>query len=314
MTTAVVKSGSMEAARSTSIFGARGLRSRVQGLAAGARRVADELTAATLGRDFEQRAQHIRDHYARMGGDPFGLDPEFTRYGAMLTAFMHRRYFRTEVHGIENVPPGRALLIANHSGQIPIDGLILVLALFFDANPPRLMRAMVEKWMQTLPFVAPLIARLGQVVGVPDNCQRLLERDELILAFPEGVRGIVKPYTRRYQLEEFGQGFMRLALATRSPVVPVAVIGAEEQYISVGNLEWAARAFGLPALPVVPQLMMPGGLLPLPTKYRLYFGEPLTFEGDPEDERAVSEHVWLVRQTIQRLLVQGLERRRSVFF
>ena len=100
---------------------------QVQGLAAGARRVADELTAGTLGRDFEQRAQHIRDHYARMGDDPFGLDPEFTRYGAMLTAFMHRRYFRTEVHGIENVPAGRALLIANHSGQIPIDGLILAL-------------------------------------------------------------------------------------------------------------------------------------------------------------------------------------------
>jgi 1-acyl-sn-glycerol-3-phosphate acyltransferase len=309
---AMVKS-SLEVWRRASPFGVRGLLDKVQHLAAGARRVADELTAGTLGRDFEQRAQHIRDHYARMGDDPFGLDPEFTRYGAMLTAFMHRRYFRTEVHGIENVPAGRALLIANHSGQIPIDGLILALTLFFDANPPRLMRAMVEKWMQTLPFVAPLIARLGQVVGVPENCHRLLERDELILAFPEGVRGIVKPYTRRYQLEEFGQGFMRLALATRSPVVPVAVIGAEEQYISVGNLEWAARAFGLPALPVVPQLVV-GGLLPLPTKYRLYFGEPLTFDGDPADERAVSEHVWVVRQTIQRLLVHGLERRRSVFF
>jgi 1-acyl-sn-glycerol-3-phosphate acyltransferase len=307
--TAVVRVGTPERGN-----GARRLLGHVQSLAASARRVADELATHTLGRDFEQRAQYIRDHYARMGDDPFGLDPEFTRLGAMFTAFMHRRYFRTEVHGIENVPPGRALLIANHSGQIPIDGLILALTMFFDANPPRLMRAMVEKWMQTLPFVAPLIARLGQVVGVPDNCHRLLERDEVILAFPEGVKGIVKPYTRRYQLEEFGQGFMRLALATRSPVVPVAVIGAEEQYISVGNLEWAARAIGLPALPVVPQLIVPGGLLPLPTKYRIYFGEPLKFEGDPADERLVSEHVWLVRQTVQRLLVHGLERRRSVFF
>jgi 1-acyl-sn-glycerol-3-phosphate acyltransferase len=306
--------GRANAAAPSAMLGVRNLLARVQGLTAGARRVAEELAAATLGRDFEQRAEYIKNHYAQMGDDPFGLDPEFTRYGAMLTAFMHRRYFRTEVHGIEHVPPGRALLIANHSGQIPIDGLILALTMFFDANPPRLIRAMVEKWMQTLPFIAPLIARLGQVVGVPDNCHRLLEREELILAFPEGVRGIVKPYTRRYQLEDFGQGFMRLALATRSPVVPVAVIGAEEQYISVGNLEWAARAVGLPALPVVPQLMVPGGLLPLPTKYRIYFGEPLHFEGDPADERAVTERVWLVRQTIQRLLVHGLERRRSVFF
>lgn len=311
--TAVIKVGNPDGHQRGG-FGARRLLHHVQNLAASARRVADDLAANTLGRDFERRAQYIRDHYARMGDDPFGLDPEFTRYGAMLTGFMHRRYFRTEVHGIEHVPPGRALLIANHSGQIPIDGLILALTLFFDANPPRLMRAMVEKWMQTLPFIAPLIARLGQVVGVPDNCHRLLERDELILAFPEGVRGIVKPYTRRYQLEEFGQGFMRLALATRSPVVPVAVIGAEEQYISVGNLEWAARAIGLPALPVVPQLVLPGGLLPLPTKYRIYFGEPLEFEGDPADERLVGEHVWLVRQTIQRLLMHGLERRRSIFF
>jgi 1-acyl-sn-glycerol-3-phosphate acyltransferase len=287
---------------------------RAQGLAANARRAADDIAVAALGHDFEQRALHIRDHYARLGDDPFGLDPDFARNGAMLTAFMHRMYFRTEVHGIENVPPGRALLIANHSGQIPIDGLILALSLFFDANPPRLMRAMVEKWMQTLPFVAPWIARLGQVVGVPDNCHRLLEREELILAFPEGVKGIVKPYTRRYQLEQFGQGFMRLALATRAPIVPVAVIGAEEQYISVGNLEWAARALGLPALPVVPQLLLPGGVLPLPTKYRIYFGEPLTFEGDPADERSVASYVWLVRQTIQRLILHGLERRRSVFF
>jgi 1-acyl-sn-glycerol-3-phosphate acyltransferase len=286
---------------------------RAQGLAAFAKRKADDIAVTTLGHDFEQRALHIREHYAQQGDDPFGLDPEFAAYGAMATAFMHRMYFRTEVHGIENVPAGRALLIANHSGQIPLDGLILALALFFDGNPPRLMRAMVEKWMQTLPFVAPLIARLGQVVGLPDNCQRLLEREEVILAFPEGVRGISKPYTRRYQLEQFGQGFMRLALATRAPIVPVAVIGAEEQYISVGNLEWAARAIGLPALPVLPQLML-GGLLPLPTKYRLYFGEPLVFEGDPADERTVASHVWLVRQTIQRLILHGLERRRSVFF
>lgn len=286
---------------------------RVQGLAGVARRAADDFALTTLGRDFEQRASIIRDHYARLGDDPFGLDPEFARYGALLTAVLYRHYFRTEVHGIEHVPAGRALLIANHSGQIPIDGVILALSLFFEANPPRLLRAMVEKWMQTLPFIAPLIARLGQVVGVPDNCQRLLEREELILAFPEGVKGIVKPYARRYQLEDFGQGFMRLALTTQSPIVPVAVIGAEEQYISVGNLEWAARAIGLPALPIVPQLVV-GGLLPLPTKYHIHFGEPLTFEGDPEDERSVAEHVWLVRQTIQRLIVHGLERRRSVFF
>jgi 1-acyl-sn-glycerol-3-phosphate acyltransferase len=290
--------------------GAGRLLGSLDAIAAAARRAA----AGVAGSDFEQRAEHVRKHYELRGDDPFGLDPALTRYGVLLTAFLYRKYFRTEVFGIENVPDGRALLIANHSGQIPIDGLIIGLSQFLDRSPPRLVRAMVEKWMQTLPFVAPLIARLGQVVGVPENCQWLLERDELILAFPEGVRGIVKPYTRRYQLEEFGLGFMRLALATGSPIVPVAVIGAEEQYISVGNLERAARAMGFPALPVVPQLILPGGLLPLPTRYRLHFGEPLIFEGDPADEQLVTDHVWLVRQTIQKLLADGLARRTSVFF
>jgi 1-acyl-sn-glycerol-3-phosphate acyltransferase len=287
---------------------------RIHGLEGGVRRAAEEILRATLGRDFEQRSLELSEHYAKQGDDPFGLDPDFVRRSVMLTALLHRHYFRTEVHGLEHVPRGRALLIANHSGQIPIDALIIGLAVFLDSERPRLVRTMVEKWMQTIPFIAPWIARLGQVVGVPDNCNLLLAREELILAFPEGVRGIVKPFTRRYQLEEFGPGFMRMALATDSPIVPVAVIGAEEQYVSVGSLDWAARVLGLPALPIVPQLILPGGLLPLPTKYRLYFGEPLRFAGDPADERSVLAHVWLVRQTIQRLIRHGLEQRRSVFF
>jgi 1-acyl-sn-glycerol-3-phosphate acyltransferase len=287
---------------------------RIQGLEGGLRRALEEMLRTAVGRDFEQRARQLREHYARQGDDPFGLDPDFVRRSVMLTAVLHRHYFRTEVHGLEHIPRGRALLIANHSGQIPIDALIIGLSVFLDSERPRLVRAMVEKWMQTIPFIAPWIARLGQVVGIPENCHLLLEREELILAFPEGVRGIVKPFTRRYQLERFGQGFMRLALATDSPIVPVAVIGAEEQYVSVGNLERAARVLGLPALPLVPQLMLPGGVLPLPTKYRIHFGEPLRFSGDPADERSVLAHVWLVRQTIQRLLQQGLEQRRSVFF
>ncbi len=278
------------------------------------RRIAGGLAESTLGRDFEERAQAVRDYYGGRDEDPFGLDPEVARLAVMATAFVYRRYFRTQVFGIENLPKGRGLLVANHSGQIPIDGVLLCLAAFLEPNPPRVVRAMVDKWMQTLPFIAPLIARLGQVVGVPDNCRRLLLRDELILVFPEGVRGIVKPYTRRYRLEEFGLGFMRLALETKTPVVPVAVIGAEEQYVSVGNLEWAAKAIGLPALPVVPQLVIPGGALPLPTKYRIHFGEPLRFEGDPEDDQKVAENVWVVRQTVQHMLRRGLAERKNVFF
>lgn len=279
------------------------------------RRVMDDLAVRALGTDFEERCQRVRERYARLGGDPFGYDPDFSKYMSIIAAVFHRLYFRTNVYGIENVPPGRALLIANHSGQFPLDGMIIATAMFMDAEPPRVVRAMVEKWVQTLPFVSMLFNRTGQVVGVPENCERLLEQEELILAFPEGTRGISKPFTRRYQLEEFGLGFMRLAVQTGAPIVPVAVVGAEEQFINVGNLDWLAKAVGVPVLPIVPQFFIPGGLMPLPTKYHVYFGEPMVFEGDPDDDDTVMEEkVWLVRQTIQSMINRGLKERKSLFF
>lgn len=280
----------------------------------GAKALMDGAALRTFGPDFEERAARVREHYDRSGGDPFGLDPDFTKYMSMMAAIFHRWYFRAQVIGIENLPPGRMLLISNHSGQLPIDGMIIMMSVFMHAEPPRIARAMVEKWSQTLPFVGVFFSRTGQVVGVPENCRLLLERDECILAFPEGVRGINKPFSRRYQLEEFGLGFMRLAIETGTPIVPVAVIGAEEQFINVGNLTWAAKALGVPSFPIVPQWLVPGGLIPLPTKYRVYFGEPLRFEGDPDDDDAALEQkVWLVRQTIQSMINRGLKERTGIF-
>jgi 1-acyl-sn-glycerol-3-phosphate acyltransferase len=280
-----------------------------------AQRAAEELRLKLLGDDFEQRVQHLREHYSNLGGDPFGFDPEMARNAAVASAFFHRMYFRTDVYGIENVPKGRVLLISNHSGQIPIDAAIISAAFFFNSNPPRMVRALVEKWTATLPFVSLFFNRVGQVVGVPENAKRLLEMGELLLAFPEGVRAIVKPYAKRYQLESFGLGFMRLAIETNTPIVPVAVIGAEEQYFSLGNLKWAAKILNIPVFPVVPQLLIPGGQFPLPTKYRLYFGEPMYFQGGSDDDDAVvADKVWLVQQTISDMLRRGLSARRSVFY
>lgn len=285
-----------------------------QRLLAGTRRQVDELALRLLGPNFDERVRFLRKRYSELGGDPFGLDADTAKYAVMVCAFFHRMYFRAEVHGIEHVPAGRVLLIANHSGQVPIDGAIIGSALFLDADPPRLIRAMVEKWSQTLPFVSTFFSRVGQVVGVPENARRLLEMDEALLVFPEGTRGISKPFSRRYQLEEFGLGFMRLAIETRSPIVPVAVVGAEEQYINLGNLRWAARALGMPVFPVVPQWIVPGAQMPLPTKYRLYFGEPMRFRGDPDEEDAIiEEKVWVVKQTIQSMVNRGLKERKGVF-
>jgi 1-acyl-sn-glycerol-3-phosphate acyltransferase len=268
-----------------------------------------------VGEEVEARLRRIPSSRPDDEMDPFGLDLEWGKYALSVVAFLHRRYFRTQVFGIENVPKGRVLLIANHSGQIPIDGAMIGGSLFFEAEPPRIVRSMVEKWSQTLPFVSQLFPRVGQVVGVPENARRLLEYDEAVLVFPEGSRGISKPFRDRYTLTEFGLGFMRLALETNTPIVPVAVIGAEEQYISFGNVDGLSRLLGMPNFPLVPQFFVPGLQLPLPTKYRIHFGEPIRFTGDPDDDDAViDEKVSVVRATIQSMLNRGIKERKGIFF
>jgi 1-acyl-sn-glycerol-3-phosphate acyltransferase len=171
---------------------------------------------------------------------------------------------------------------------------------------------MVERFVPTVPFASYLLNRWGQITGTPENCRRLLESEEAILVFPEGARGISKPFSRRYQLQEFGLGFLRLALETGTPIVPVAVVGAEEQAPAI-NIKPLARLFGAPSFPVVPYPpFIP--LIPLPVKYRLYFGEPMMFEGDADDDDEVLDvMVQSVRNRIQSMLHLGLRERRGVF-
>src|SRR5688572_12283416 len=210
------------------------------------------------------------------------------KVAATIARFLYRNYFRATAYGIENIPAaGRVLFVANHSGQLPFDGVVISAATFLEPAQPRLVRSMVEHFVPSVPFASYLFARWGQIIGTPENCLRLLDQDEAILVFPEGSRGISKPFSRRYQLQAFGLGFMRLALETGTPIVPVAVIGAEEQAPAV-NLKPLARLFGAPSFPIVPYPpFVP--LLPLPVKYRLYFGEQLTFTGDPDDDDDVLE-------------------------
>jgi 1-acyl-sn-glycerol-3-phosphate acyltransferase len=294
---------------------ARGLGPLARRLASDAIDSVDDWMTRHLGEEFNERLARVPVSVGEAGVDPFGLDPQWAKYALAATAFLHRSYFRTEVHGAENVPEGRVLLIANHSGQIPIDGALIGASMFMDVEPPRFIRAMVEKWTQTLPFVSLLFSRVGQVVGVPENASRLLERDEALLVFPEGAKGISKTFDRRYQLTDFGLGFMRLAIQTGTPVVPIAVIGGEEQYVSVANLGGVAKLLRVPAFPIIPQLFVPGFQLPLPTKYRIYFGEPMHFRGDPDDDDAViEEKVWLVKATIQSMVNRGVKARKHVFW
>ena len=266
-----------------------------------------------VGDDITGRVERIQTHTNEVGHDPFGFDPVAGRYALAATALLHRRYFRTRVHGVQQVPEGRVLIVANHSGQIPLDGAMIGASLMLDRDPPRFPRSMVEKWTAELPFVSTLFPRLGQVVGTPDNARRLLRNDEALVVFPEGTRGISKPFEQRYRLVEFGLGFMRLALETGTPIVPVSVIGAEEQYPSIADVKPLAKALRMPSFPVIPQLLL-GVLAPLPTRYHIYFGEPLHFAGDPDDDDAIiEEKVAVVKGSIEALVARGLAERESVF-
>lgn len=243
------------------------------------------------------------------GVDRYGFDVDFLLAVMAPFIWLYKNYFRVETHGIEKVPPGRVLLVSNHGGQLPIDGAMIGVSMLLEANPPRAVRSMTEKWAATLPYISTIFARSGQVVGTPENCRRLLEEGEAVMVFPEGVRGISKLWPQRYQLQDFGLGFMRLALETDSPVVPIAVIGAEEQAPALLNLKPLGKLIGFPALPVT---VTP---LPLPTKYRIYFGDPLTFSGRPDEEDVeLDKKVRVVKSAIQALLQQGLEERKNVFW
>lgn len=250
-----------------------------------------------------------------VGVEPFGTDIDMVRLSVGVLVYLYRWWFRVEAHHVENLPStGPVLIAANHSGQLPLDGIMIAMAMVLDNETPRFPRAMVERFIQRLPFLSVWFPRVGQVMGSPENAERLLRSGEALVVFPEGVRGVSKTFDQRYKLAPFGQGFMRLALATQAPIVPVAVIGAEEQYPSVSNLKGLAKILGMPAVPLMPQLLF-GMLAPLPTKYRLYFGEPMYFTGDPDDDdAAIEEKVWRVRATIQSMVNRGLRERKAIFW
>src|SRR5580698_11094181 len=219
------------------------------------------------------------------GVDQFGFDANTLFTIAPLMIWLYRHYFRCEVFGTENIPNGRMMVIANHSGQLPFDAAMIITAFILEPSNPILLRGMVEKWSSEIPFIGTLFSRLGQVVGSPSTCKKILEQENGVIVFPEGVLGIAKLFSERYQLCRFGTGFMRVALSAKSPIVPVALIGAEEQAPSVANITPLAQALGMPAFPIIFPQIIP---IPLPVKYRIYIGEPMHFSGDgTEDDEEI---------------------------
>jgi 1-acyl-sn-glycerol-3-phosphate acyltransferase len=268
-------------------------------------------TESMVGDEIEHKLKALDRTENEYGVDPFGFSLEYALSALAPLIWIYRHYHRVEVHGLTKVPKGRVLLVSNHSGQLPMDAAMIGVAMLTEAEPPRAIRSMVEKWVPTLPYVSTFMARVGQIVGTPENCRRLLQHGEAILVFPEGIPGIAKLWSQRYQLQSFGLGFMRLALETNTPVVPIAVVGAEEQSVALVNIKPVAKLLGFPVAP----LTLTGVPFPLPTKYRIYFGDPLFFTGRADDEDAeLEKKVKVVKGSIQSMLDAGLKERKHVFW
>jgi 1-acyl-sn-glycerol-3-phosphate acyltransferase len=254
--------------------------------------------------------------------DDFGFDPKFDAAVQPFFELLYTLWWRVEVSGIENVPAeGAGVIAANHSGVLPWDGVMVNLAIRHESPSARRCRMLALDMFALLPFLAPLLARTGAVRANPENGERLLKRGELVGVFPEGVKGVGKPYRDRYRLARFGRGgFVRLALRTGAPIVPCAVVGAEEVHPKIGSMDWIGRPFGVPYFPITPTFpaLGPLGVVPLPSKWSIDFGEPVEVArygaAGADDPILVARLSEQVRSTVQRMLDTRLANRKSVWF
>jgi 1-acyl-sn-glycerol-3-phosphate acyltransferase len=281
----------------------------------GVTRERDDFVAETL--DFLHR---------RLTGDyqvdEFGFDPHLTGgVLAPLARVLHERWWRVDWVAMENVPgEGPALLVANHAGTLPWDAVVLKFGIL-DRHPARRhVRLLAADLVFRLPFVGALARKSGNTLACEEDALRLLGRGEVLGVFPEGFKGVGKPWRERYRLQRFGRGgFIELALRTKAPIVPVAIVGSEEIYPLVFRGRPLARVLGLPYLPITPFFpwLGPLGMIPLPSKWIVEFGEPVATDGYPDDAwqdgLTVLELTERVRQDIQAMLHRNLAARRSVF-
>jgi len=242
--------------------------------------------------------------------DRFGFSPEVTRRAFPFFHALYRGWFRVQSEGHANVPEsGPAVLVSNHAGLLPFDAAMTVLDVALHSDPPRLARAIVDRWAGTLPWVNVFYARCGQVIGTRENFSDLLDDGQLVLVYPEGVEGVRKTIAQRYRLQPFRVGFVEQALRSRAPIVPMAVVGSDDQAPVLYDVKPLARWLGLPVAPITPTFpwLGPLGLLPYPVRYRVVYGEPLNYherfgpEG-AEDARLVRYLANQVRRTVQRLI------------
>lgn len=254
--------------------------------------------------------------------DEFGFDPVLLKKLQPIFNFLYEKYWRVRVTGIENIPAeGPVILVANHSGTLPYDGAMIKTAVLNEHSSRRDVRFLVEDFVYYFPFLGTLMYRIGGVRASPENAERLLNRGHVVVVFPEGVKGIGKRFKDRYRLQRFGRGgFVKLAISTGATIVPVSVVGAEEIHPILYKSTILAKPLGVPYVPVTPTLPLLGplGLIPLPSKWTIQFGEPISLNGkgakEAEEPLYVHQMSEIVRQTIQKMVDANLKTRRSVWW
>ena len=253
--------------------------------------------------------------------DDFGADPKVEERVSPLVDFLYERYFRVSVEGAANVPErGRCLLVSNRSGLLPWDAVMIKAAIEREHPRRRRVRWLIEDFVYGQPYLGGLVAQLGGVRACQENAERLLAREELVCVFPEGILGATKRFSDRYRIGRFGRGgYVRLVLRTGTPIVPVAVVGAEEAHPVLGRIGVGGKALlGVSFVPVTPTFPAMGllGLVPAPTKWTIVFGEPIELDhasGAADDLVLVRRLNERVRTTVQAMVTEAVRRRRSVW-
>lgn len=269
--------------------------------------------------DVTRTQQRLRERIQQMalddaghGYDPFGAHLDWVAWGTSVVLPFYAGYFRVSSHGAQRLPgDGPVIVAANHSGTLPVDAIMLWMDLIAHTEPPRLPRVVMDHFVMNLPWVNTWFTRTGAVGGSRGNVRWILEHGGLLVVFPEGVPGIAKPFSQRYQLQQWREGHVEFAIRHGAAVVPTAIIGAEEQMPQVATIPWV-NVFGAPHFPI------PATLLPLPVHIHIHYGEPIRFDAylpEAANDAAVLEDATArVKDAVHALIEQGLEQRRGIFW
>lgn len=253
--------------------------------------------------------------------DEFGMDKTLIEALRPISQFLFHNYWRVKVVGINHIPlKKRALIVSNHSGAIPLDGTMINTAVYNRHPKSRNVRFLVDDFVYHAPFLGTMMTRLGGVRACPENAERLLSKNNLVTVFPEGIKGVAKNYNDRYKLLRFGRGgYVKMAIQTKSQIIPTAVIGAEEIYPVIGKSAVLGKMLGLPYLPISPffPFLGPLGMIPLPSKWTIQFGKPIDCskykQSDADKDILIHQINKKIRNEVKKMIASGLKDRESAW-